>query len=119
MDGDEDDEEERAWREYNMAYLREDDRDEEENDDDDDDEEDESVDSIESEEEEEEDDNKIAHKFIRTFSNGYYDQEFDDALISDRSRISWARPTTQASYNKPDNWIDRNQIGLEKVKGVA
>ena len=118
MDGDEDDEEERAWREYNMAYLREDDRDEEENDDDDDDEEDESVDSIESEEEEE-DDNKIAHKFIRTFSNGYYDQEFDDALISDRSRISWARPTTQASYNKPDNWIDRNQIGLEKVKGVA
>jgi hypothetical protein len=97
------------------------DRDEEENDDDDDDEEDESVDSIESEEEEEEEDNVIAHNFIRTVSNGYYNQEFDDALSSDRSistLTNWAngaRPT-QASYNKPDNWIDRNRIGLEKVK---
>ena len=25
-------------------------------------------------------------------------------------------PTTRASYNKPDNWRERNRIGLEKVK---
>jgi hypothetical protein len=117
MDGDEDDEEERAWREYNMDDLREDESDEEENYDDDDDDEDEdvSVDSIESGEEEEEVDNEIVDKFTRTFHKGDYDAEFDDALSYDRSVIPPARHS-QASYNKPDNWQDRNQIGLERVK---
>ena len=54
-------------------------------------------------------------KFIRTFHKGYYDAEFDNALRLDRNVIPPARPT-QASYNKPDNWIERNRIGLEKVK---
>ena len=44
-----------------------------------------------------------------------YDQEFDDALGLDRS-VPLLEMPTQASYNKPDNWIDRNRIGLEKVK---
>jgi hypothetical protein len=102
-----------------MDDLREDERDEEENydnDDDDDEEEDESDDGIESKEEEVVDDNEICDRFIRTFSNGYYDKEFDDVLGLDRSVPLPAWPT-QASYNKPNNWIDRNQIGLEKVKG--
>ena len=57
------------------------------------------------------------HKFIRTFHNGDYDQEFDDALSSDRS-VAWLGPArpTQASYDKPNNWRERNRIGLEKVK---
>jgi hypothetical protein len=50
-----------------------------------------------------------AIKFIRTFHIGDYDTEFDDALRSDRSVTLPARPT-QASYNKPDNWVERNQI---------
>jgi len=56
------------------------------------------------------------HKFIRTFHNGDYDQEFDDALSSDRSAVVPNTRPTQASYNKPDNWVERNRIGLEKVK---
>jgi hypothetical protein len=53
--------------------------------------------------------------FIRTFHNGDYDAEFDDVLSIDRGVIPlvWS---TQASYNKPDNWRERNRIGLEKVK---
>ena len=58
--------------------LGEDESDEEENDD-----------SIESEEEEEEEEvevhDKSVHKFIRTFHNGDYDQEFVNALSSDRA----------------------------------
>jgi hypothetical protein len=56
------------------------------------------------------------HKFIRTFSNGDYDQEFDDALSSDRSAVVPNTRPTQASYNKPDDWVERNRIGLGKVK---
>jgi Ran GTPase-activating protein (RanGAP) involved in mRNA processing and transport len=52
--------------------------------------------------------------FIRNFHNGNYDVEFDDKLSSDRGIIIAARPT-QASYNKPDNWVERNHIGLEEV----
>jgi hypothetical protein len=51
--------------------------------------------------------------FIRTFHNGDYDAELND-LIS-RSLPPPDTPT-QASYNKPDNWRERNQLGLEKVK---
>ena len=58
---------------------------------------------------------EIVEQFTRTFHNGDYDQEFDDALSSDRAVPLTTRPT-QASYYKPDNWRGRNRIGLEKVK---
>jgi hypothetical protein len=54
-------------------------------------------------------------KFLRTFHKGDYDAEFDTFLTLDRSAALPAR-TTQAAYNKPDNWIERNRIGLEKIK---
>jgi hypothetical protein len=54
-------------------------------------------------------------KFLRTFHNGNYDAEFDTLLTSDRSATLPVRHT-QASYNKPDNWRERNRIGLEKMK---
>ena len=59
---------------------------------------------------------EIVEKFIRTFYIGNYDIEFDNALSYDRGVILPARPT-QALYNKPDNWIERNRIGLEKMEG--
>jgi hypothetical protein len=100
-----------------MDDLEEDESDEEESDNDDD-EEDENDDGIASDEEEEEEEvhDESVHKFIRTFHNGDYDQEFDDALSSDRSAVVPNTRPTQASYNKPDNWVERNRIGLEKVK---
>jgi hypothetical protein len=58
---------------------------------------------------------EIVEIFIRTFHNGDYDTEFDDKLSYDRSVTLPAR-STQESYNKPDNWRERNRIGLEKVK---
>jgi hypothetical protein len=62
------------------------------------------------------DQNENLEAFIHAFNNdGEYDIEFDNALILDRSVIPSARPS-QASYNKPNNWRDRNRIGLEKVK---
>jgi hypothetical protein len=64
----------------------------------------------------EEIEDEIVEEFTRTFHNGDYDQEFNNALNLDRIVISSAQPT-QASYNKPDNWRERNQIGLEKIKG--
>ena len=63
----------------------------------------------------EEVDDEIGETFIRTFSNGDYDIEFNEALNFDLSAVVPSMPT-QASYNKPDNWIDRNRIGLERVK---
>ena len=81
---------------------------------------DESDDDEEEEEEEEEEesnDDEIVEKFIRTFHTGDFDAEFDDALSSDRTlmppALSSAR-TTQASYIKPENWVERNRTGLEK-----
>ena len=59
---------------------------------------------------------EIVDKFVLTFSNGDYDNRFDEALSLDRSIIQPVRPT-QASYHKPDNWQDRNRIGLERIKG--
>ncbi len=56
---------------------------------------------------------KNMETFIRSFHNGDYDTEFDDALCVDRSIISFAQPMTQASYDKPNNWVERNRIGLE------
>jgi hypothetical protein len=54
-------------------------------------------------------------KFLRTFQKGDYNAEFDTLLTLDRSAALPAR-TTQAAYNKPDNWRERNRIGLEKIK---
>jgi hypothetical protein len=63
-----------------------------------------------------EDENNV-EEFLRTFHNGEYDAEFYNALSLDRAvPLSNTRPT-QASYNKPDNWIERNRIGLKKIKG--
>jgi hypothetical protein len=106
----------------NMGDWGEDDS-KEEGSDDDNYEEDESDDGIESDDDDEEEEegeeevhDKSVHTFIRTFHNGDYDQEFDDKLNSDRSAVVPNTRSTQASYNKPDNWVERNRIGLEKVK---
>lgn len=63
----------------------------------------------------EEIEDEIVETFIRTFSNGDYDAEFDDKLCLNRM-VPVPAQFTQASYNKPDNWVERNQIGLGKVK---
>ena len=60
-------------------------------------------------------DDVIVEQFIRTFHNGGYDTELDNALCYERGIIPPAHPT-QASYNKPDNWRERNRIGLEKIQ---
>jgi hypothetical protein len=83
---------------------------EEDSDNDDDDDNDDSISDDEVIEDE------IVEKFIRTFSIGDYDIEFASALSYDRSVVQPARPK-QASYNKPDNWRERNRLGLERVKG--
>jgi hypothetical protein len=57
----------------------------------------------------------IADEFIRNFHTGDYDAEFDNALSYDRSVTLPTRPT-HASYNKPDNWRERNRIGLERMQ---
>ena len=59
---------------------------------------------------------KTVEKFICTVHNGNYDTEFDEALSSNRALTATVMPT-QASYNKPDNWRERNRIGLYSVKG--
>jgi hypothetical protein len=114
------------WGEDNEEEESDDDdSDDEEIDDDDDDDddnyndEDDSEDSKSDDEESDDDDGVedeiFLEKFIRTFHNGDYDAEIDDKLSLDRS--PWHGPARpQASYNKPDNWRERNRIGLEKVK---
>jgi hypothetical protein len=91
-----------------------DDSGEEESDEEDDDDEDDVDESDNSESDDEFE--GITDKFICTFNNGDYDTELDDTLRLSRSVVQPTALTTQASYNKPDNWIERNQIGLEKVK---
>ena len=54
-------------------------------------------------------------KFIRTFHKGDYDDEFDDTLGFNRGVTLPVRPW-QASNNKPDDWRERNLIGLERMK---
>jgi hypothetical protein len=84
--------------------------DSDDNDDDgDDNESSEGVDIVEVE-----DENNV-EEFLRTFHNGDYDAEFDNALSLDRAVPSRVGPT-QAAYNKPDNWLERNRIGLARVK---
>jgi hypothetical protein len=58
----------------------------------------------------------IVGKFILTFSNGDYDAKFDDKLSADQGLVLPNTQPMQSSYNKPDNWVERNRIGLEKVK---
>jgi hypothetical protein len=103
----------------NMDDLGEDESDEEESDNDDD-EEDESDDGIESDDEEYNTrvEMKKMETFVRTFHNGDYDIEFDEALTFDRGLIEIlpSMMPPQASYNKPDNWRERNRIGLDRVK---
>ena len=118
----------------------EDDNDDDDNDDDDDDDSSlgsddeeinyEIVDDLSGEDSDEEesdndddDDDGISDKeieymetFIRTFHNGNYDKEFEAALSFDRGVTTFPVRPTQVSYNKPDDWVERNQIGLEKVK---
>ena len=59
---------------------------------------------------------KKMETFIRSFHNGDYDIEFDNALRLDMDRYGRHQfgPPTQASYNKLDNWIERNRLGLER-----
>jgi hypothetical protein len=114
-DSDEDDNDRGRGENENMDDLGEDVSDEEVNNDDEEDESDDGIESDDDDEEEEEVHDEIVNKFIGTFHNGDYDQEFDDALSSDRSVPSTTHPT-QASYNKPGDWKERNQIGLERLK---
>jgi hypothetical protein len=90
---------------YDMDDFVEDNEEESDNDNDDDD------DDSRSDEEK----MKNMESFIRTFHIGGYDVELDNALCYERGIIPLAHPT-QASYNKPDNWRERNRIGLEEVK---
>ena len=109
------------WGEDNEGN---DESDDEEIDDDDDnnyDDEDDSEDNESDEEESDEDDGVedeiFLDKFIRTFHNGDYDADIDEKLSLDRGELSLPVRPTQASYNKTDNWRERNRIGLEKVQG--
>jgi hypothetical protein len=79
----------------------------------------EDSDEVENDDDDEDDrisDEEIEYMemFMRTFHNGDYDNEFDDKLSFDRSVIEPVR-ITQISYNKPDDWVERNRIGLERV----
>jgi hypothetical protein len=105
-DSDEDDNDIGRGENENMDDLGEDESDEEvNNDDDDDDDDDHNGDSgFEG----------VADKFICTFSSGDYDAELDDKLSYDRGLVLPNTQPTQSSYNKPDNWQERNRIGLEK-----
>ena len=93
----------------------------EDNDDDNNYDDEDDYEDSESDEEESDDDGVedeiFLEKFICTFHNGDYDAEIDDKLSSDRSPWHGPARPTQASYNKPDNWRERNRIGLEKVRG--
>jgi hypothetical protein len=89
--------------------------DDEEDDDEEDDDEEDDDDEEESDDDEIDIDDEIVEQFTRTLHHGDYDQEFDNALNSDRS-VTLPNQPTQASYNKPDNWRERNRIGLEKVR---
>jgi hypothetical protein len=60
-------------------------------------------------------DGEIVETFIRKFHTGGYDVELDNSLCYDRGVTLPVRPT-QASYTKPDDWIERNRIGLEKIQ---
>jgi hypothetical protein len=59
---------------------------------------------------------KKMERFARTFNNGDYDQDLDDELsLKESGSLSHIR-ATQALYNKPNDWVERNRIGLEGMK---
>ena len=59
---------------------------------------------------------KKMERFARTFNNCDYDQDLDDELsLKESGSLSHTR-ATQASYNKPNDWVERNRIGLEGMK---
>jgi hypothetical protein len=101
-----------------MNDWEEDESDEEVNNDDEEDESDDGIESDDDDEEEEEEEvhDEIVNDFIGTFHNGDYDADLDDALSWDRSILQPPTRATQASYNKPGDWRERNQIGLERLK---
>ena len=41
--------------------------------------------------------------------------EFDNALCADRGAVLPNTRPTRAAYDKPDNWVERNPTGQEKV----
>jgi hypothetical protein len=100
-----DDDDERGGENEYMDDFGEEDEEESDNDDDDD-----NDDSISDDEVIED---EILEAFLRTVHKGDYDKEFDDSLCLARSVFP---PTGLVSYHKPDNWVERNQIGLERVK---
>jgi len=106
-----DDDDRRIYNSSDFEDYEEDESDdeEEESEDDDDEDDDESVEEVKDE---------TVEKFIRTFHNGDFDTEFDDSLSVDRGVTFLVRSTARpgALYNKPDNWQERNRIGLEKVE---
>ena len=55
---------------------------------------------------------KKMERFARTFHNGDYDQELDDEFSLKESGSLIHIRATQASYNKPNDWVERNRIGL-------
>ena len=63
---------------------------------------------------------EIVEKFIRTFHNGDLDDEIEAALSFDREVHATCNFTGSsahaASYHKPNNWRERNRIGLVRVK---
>ena len=78
-----------------------------------------SEDYLDDSEEDNDDDeveDEIVDKFLCNFSNGDYDAEFDNALCADRGAVLPNTHPTRASYDKPNNWVERNRIGLEKMK---
>jgi len=99
-----DEDDERRGENDDMDDLGEDfesdDDDDDGNDDDDDDE----------EEEEEEINYEIVQKFMRTFSNGDYDAEFNDALSSHRSATVLLGPHRRRIKSLI---IGENEIGLD------
>jgi hypothetical protein len=111
--GNNDDDDDERPDEYDIMNNggRDSDEEESDNEEDDDNEDDEDI----GRDDEEEIGDKIVEKFILTFHNGNYDAEFDHALSFDRSETLPNEPT-QASYIKPDNWVERNRIGLEKTR---
>jgi hypothetical protein len=61
-------------------------------------------------------DDTVVEKFIRTFHIGGYDVEFNNALSLDRDQfVNLPVRPAQASYTKPDDWRERNRIGLSKL----
>ena len=63
-------------------------------------------------------DDEIVETHIRTFNNGDdFDTKKDDGLICPDRRVYhyMLGPLLRLRIIKPDNWVERNRIGLERV----